>query len=199
VVVAPNYELSAPYRSSWPVNLQDVQAALAWVGSHASAFALDSSRIAAIGESAGANLAALLGTQLAPSSAAMGGSAQIDAVVGFSTPTDLRALYAESPWARRAVAQFLGGTPRQVPANYIAASPIDHVSQGDPPMLLVHGEQDPMVPVSQSRAMASALSAAGVRNQLILVPGGHALDFPGHYAELIPQILEFLSSTWKDG
>jgi fermentation-respiration switch protein FrsA (DUF1100 family) len=65
-------------------------------------------------------------------------------------------------------------------------------------MLLVHGLQDTLVPVSQAKAMAAALSAAGVRNQLILVPGGHALDFPVRYAKLTPRLLEFLNTTWND-
>ena len=107
-------------------------------------------------------------------------------------------MYATSPWAGRAAAQFLGGSPRQVPAEYAAASPIDHVAPGDPPMFLVHGLEDPLVPVGQSRAMAAALDAAGVANQLVLVPGGHDLDFPVHYANLTRRLLEFLSATWKD-
>ena len=40
-----------------------------------------------------------------------------------------------------------------MPANYTAASPIDHVSAGDPPMFLVQGRQDPLIPASQSVQM----------------------------------------------
>ena len=147
-----------------------------------------------MGESAGGNLAELLGTDPGPSGTGSA-STQVDAVIAFSAPADLTALYAASPWAGRAAAQFLGGSPRQVPAEYAAASPIDHVAPGDPPMFLVHGLEDPLVPVDQSRAMAAALDAAGVTNQLVLVPGGHDLDFPVHYANLTRRILEFLSAT----
>ena len=59
-------------------------------------------------------------------------------------------------------------------------------------MLLVHGLEDPLIPVSQSETMAAALTAAGVRNQLILVQGGHDLDFPVTLWNLIPRLLEFL-------
>jgi acetyl esterase/lipase len=197
VVVAPNYELSAPGRPTWPINLEDVQAAVTWTRSHAGELSINPAEVAAIGESAGANLAALLGTDSEPWSGNVS-SASVGAVVAFSTPTDLAALYSESPSVRSQVSQFLGGTPRQVPAAYAAASPIDHISQGDPPIFLVHGTHDPMVPVSQSIGMAHALSVAGVPNRLVLVPGDHNLDFPLHFAKLIPQILEFLSSTWKD-
>jgi acetyl esterase/lipase len=196
VVVAPDYELSARGKPTWPVNLEDVQAAVSWVRENATGLGINPEEIAAIGESAGANLAALVGT----SSVASGGpaSSSVEAVVAFSTPTDLTALASESPLAGRAAAQFLGGTPEQVPSGYEAASPIDHVSAGDPPMFLVQGRQDPLIPYSQSVEMAAALSAAGVPNHLVLVNGGHDLDFPAHYANLTGQILEFLDATWKD-
>ena len=197
VVVAPNYELSAPGHPSWPVNLEDVQSAVGWIRTHASELGINPNQVAAIGESAGANLAALLGTDPGTVSGSSV-STQVNAVIAFSTPTNLSVLSSESPWAGRAAAQFLGGSPHQIPASYAAASPIDHVAPGDPPMLLVHGLQDPLIPVSQSEAMAAVLTAAGVRNELILVAGGHDLDFPDHYGNLIPRLLEFLGTTWND-
>jgi acetyl esterase/lipase len=197
VVVAPNYVLSEPGQPSWPVNLEDVQAAVRWVRSNAGTLGINPNEIVAMGESAGANLAALLGTYSTQSPGDEVSSA-VDAVVASSTPTDLTTLYNESPLAGLATAQFLGGSPEEVPARYIAASPIDRVSPGDPPMLLIDGRQDPLVPVSQSEQMQAALTAAGVRNELILVDGEHDLDFPPHYSNLIPDVLEFLDTTWKD-
>jgi acetyl esterase/lipase len=198
VVVAPNYVLSKPGKPTWPVNFADVQAAVTWVRAHANTLGINPDQIAAIGESAGANLAALLGTASGPNGSG-GGASSVQAVVAFSTPTDLTTLSVESPLAGRAAAQFLGGTPEQVPANYVAASPIDHVSPGDPPMFLVQGRQDPLIPESQSVQMEQALESAGVTTRLVRVNGGHDLDFPEHYANLIHQILEFLDATWKDG
>jgi triacylglycerol lipase len=86
-----------------------------------------------------------------------------------------------------------------VPASYIAASPADQVRPGDPPTFLVHGGNDPLVPVSQSQELAAALTAAGVPNQLDVIPGaGHDLDFPIKTPRnLVLQILEFLETTWK--
>jgi acetyl esterase/lipase len=196
VVVAPNYPLSSPGKPTWPINLDDLQTAVRWIRQNARTFNIDSSRIVAMGESAGANLANLLGT----SSAATGtSSAAVEAVVSFSSPTDLAALYASSPLAGEAVAQFLGGPPTVVPANYVAASPVNQVRPGDPPTFLVHGANDPLVPVSQSEGLAAALVAAGVREQLVVIPGaGHDLDFPIKTPRnLVRQILEFLQTTWN--
>jgi acetyl esterase/lipase len=194
VVVAPNYVLSAPEQPSWPVNFEDVEAAVIWVRSQAATLDVNSNQITAIGESAGANLAALLGTYSVNASGTISPAA-VDSVIAISTPTDLGPLFTQSPLAGLAVKQFLGGTPAQVPASYAAASPIDHISPSDPPMLLVQGRQDPLIPMRQSIVMSAALAAAGVPHGLILVHGGHDLAFPGKYADLIPQMLAFLNAN----
>ena len=49
-----------------------------------------------------------------------------------------------------------------------------------PPVLLVHGEADMVVPASATRAAASALGAAGVPVEALLRPGlGHGIDEAG--------------------
>ena len=197
VVVAPNYVLSAPGKPTWPLNFEDVQAAVRWVRTNAGTLGLNPNEIVAEGESAGANLAALLGVYSTQSSGS-GISSAVEAVVGVSTPTNLTSLYYAKHYAGGAsAAQFLGGSPAQVPANYKAASPIDHVAPGDPPMLLIQGRQDSVIPVNQSEQMQAALTAAGVPNELLLVHGGHYLDFPTDYSNLVPDVLEFLDTTWK--
>ena len=153
VVVAPNYVLSSPGNPTWPVNFEDVQAAVRWVRGNANTLDFNTNEIVAEGESAGANLAALLGVY-SPQSQETAASTAVDAVVAVSTPADLTSLYYETQFAGNLAAQFLGGSPDQEHANYVAASPIDHVSAGDPPMLLIHGRQDDVIPVSQSEAHA---------------------------------------------
>lgn len=196
VVVAPNYILSAPGKPTWPMNFEDIQNAVRWVRGHAAALNFNNQEIVAEGESAGANLAALLGVY-SPEDQAGPDPSSVDAVVAVSTPADLVSLYHEKRYAGTAAAEFLGGSPAQVRANYIAASPIDHVAAGDPPMLLVHGRQDPVVPVSQSQQFSAALSNAGVPNQLELIHGTHALEFPTREPELIPGIVAFLNGVWQ--
>src|SRR5208337_719131 len=195
VVVAPNYPLSSPGNPTWPINIEDLQTPVRWFKLNAGAFNIDAGRIVAMGESAGANLADLLGTGSPfAGTASSADSAAVEAVVSFSAPTDLAALYAASPLAGKAVAQFLGGPPAAVPGSYAAASPVDQVSPGDPPTFLVHGANDPLVPVSQSEELATALTKVKVPNRLVLIPGGgHDLDFPiGTPRNLVFQILEFL-------
>ncbi len=197
VVVAPNYVLAAPGKPTWPLNFEDVQSAVRWVRSQAGTMDFNPNEIVAEGESAGANLAALLGVYSPQTTGGGEVSSAVDAVIAVSTPTDLTTLYHEKAYAGSAAAEFLGGSPQRVPANYIAASPIDHVAPGDPPTLLIQGRQDSVIPVSQSEEMQATLTAAGVSNELLLVHGGHGLDFPTHYSELVPDVIEFLDATWK--
>ena len=46
--------------------------------------------------------------------------------------------------------------------------------------------------------MAAALDGGRGAQRAGPGPGGHDLDFPAHYSNLIPEILEFLDTTWKD-
>ena len=78
-----NYELSTPRRPSWPANLDDVRSVVAWIRSGASTLGIDPNRVAAVGESAGGNLAELLGTD--PGASGTGtASTRVNAVISFS-------------------------------------------------------------------------------------------------------------------
>jgi dipeptidyl aminopeptidase/acylaminoacyl peptidase len=64
----------------------------------------------------------------------------------------------------------VGGTAD--PALLAAASPLGHVTADAPPFLLIHGDSDGLVPLSQSELLAAALTDAGVRNELVTIRGG---------------------------
>lgn len=59
-------------------------------------------------------------------------------------------------------------------AEVARANPITYASPAAPPFLIVHGDQDPLVPFHQSILLAEALRKAGVPVQLYPVAGaGH--------------------------
>jgi len=67
----------------------------------------------------------------------------------------------------------------------VEASPVSHVTSDDPPMLLIHGDADKLVPIEGSRVLRDKLKAAGVITELIKVDGGdHGPHFPGAKQEL---------------
>jgi dipeptidyl aminopeptidase/acylaminoacyl peptidase len=61
-------------------------------------------------------------------------------------------------------------------------SPVTHVSAGDPPTILIHGDQDKAVPVQQSRRLVERLNNAKVPNRLV-VREGAAHAYPGWEAD----------------
>jgi hypothetical protein len=61
------------------------------------------------------------------------------------------------------------------PAAVQQADPITYADANDPPLMLLHGESDPVVPYQQSVLLYNALKAKCANAQLFLVPGaGHS-------------------------
>ena len=53
-------------------------------------------------------------------------------------------------------------------------SPVSHVSPDDPPTLIIHGDQDRLVPLQQSELIVEKLKKAGVETNLVVKKGaGH--------------------------
>ena len=206
VVVAADYMLSSPAAPSWPANLEDVREAVRWIRRHDKVYAVDPNRIAVMGASAGGHLASLLATfpegpisSAEPSSEVPPAtSARVQAVIDFYGPSDLAALAEESQSAAGAVALCLGGRPEAVPNRYAAASPVRHVTRETPPMLLIHGDGDLLVPLDQSKRLAAALTRVAVPHRLIAIAGArHGFDFQVGSRDLLPEILDFLESAWN--
>lgn len=198
VVVAPDYTLSAPGVPSWPRNLDEVREAVRWTRRNAERLGIDPARIAAMGESAGGHLAALLGTaDDVPGED--GVSSKVGAVVDFYGPADLASLVRDSPSAGYAVRQYLGGTPESLVDAYAQASPVVQASPDDAPTLIFHGTGDTLVPISQSRKLAQALESKGVRVRLVELPRAiHGFRTVVGRRNLVPELLAFLDSSWKD-
>lgn len=183
-VVAVNYELSTARKPSWPVALSDLWQAQGWINRQSVTYQLNPQKIAAIGTSAGGNLAMMLATGFQPSNPSTGRQLQgnpisnqklpkINAAVSFFGPTELASCANESrKGAGRAIARFLGGSSIDYPQRYKNASPINHVSKTTSPIMMIHGTSDDVIPVNQSEKMADALASAGVFFKLIKVAGG---------------------------
>ena len=212
-VVAVNYQLSLTNVPSWPKAFDDLRQAVGWIHQKADYYQLNSAKVAAIGTSAGGNLAMMLATNPGSAlttdpikknrSSSVGQiSFNIQAAVSFFGPTDLTSCAKDSRMgAGRAIARYLGGSSSDLPAIYQAASPLSYVSKTTAPIMMIHGTDDNIVPVDQSEKMDQALSKAGVMHQFIEVSGGtHSLmgknlSYMGRSYK--PEVLSFLKQAMK--
>ena len=170
VAFSVNYRLDEP--SPFPAEIDDVQAAVRWIRANADQYRVDPTKIAAVGESAGGHLTAMLATL---GSGPLDKDARILVGAAWSPPTDFTALARSrgDQWAGR-----LFGCSVATCADKLAqSSPVTHVDRSDAPLYLVHSTEE-LVPLSQSETMAQRLKAAGVHHRLDVLPGTrHALDF----------------------
>jgi acetyl esterase/lipase len=177
--------------AAFPAQLHDAKAAVRWLRAFAPELGIDPERIAVWGESAGGHLAALVALvddpDLEGSVGLTGPSSRIAAAVCFYPVTDVDALPVMSdslpPRVREAILAAGGALPPE-PVDILIEhsayprerarrllSPITHVAAGAPPFLLIHGEDDRLVPMDQSERLAGALSDAGADVTFVTVPG----------------------------
>jgi acetyl esterase len=147
--------------------VEDVQNAILFVKEHASGYRIDPEKIALIGESAGGQLVAMAALDPKP-------RAHVRGVIAFYAPTDLVALARDSTLIPEQLRNSLRGTPFEalLLGGLRQVSPIDRISPGAPPFLLIHGTMDALVPFAQSQAMCDRLIASGSTCQLYAIEGG---------------------------
>ncbi|WP_445175368.1 alpha/beta hydrolase fold domain-containing protein [Microcoleus sp.] len=171
-VVAIAYRHAPKYR--FPAQLEDVQAALSYIKTHAGDWEIDLDRIALMGRSAGAHLAMLTAydSSVLP----------VRAVVNYYGPNDLIRGYNEPPFpdalnVRAVLRAFLGGTPDELHELYRRASPINYIKPNLPPSLLVYAGRDHIVQPKFGRSLYQRLRATGDRAILLEIPWAeHAFD-----------------------
>jgi acetyl esterase/lipase len=170
-VACINYRLSQ--HAVFPAQIDDCKAAIRWLRANAKTYNLDPERIGVWGASAGGHLVALLGTSGGSQDReGKGGntdqSSRVQAVVDFFGPTDFLQMDAHAvPGARMKhdpptspESRLIGGAIQENVEKVGRANPIEYVSKDAPPFLIVHGEQDPLVPCHQSELLYEALKRA---------------------------------------
>ncbi len=175
-VASINYRLSQ--EAIFPAQIHDVKAAVRFLRANAIKYNLDPGRIGAWGASAGGHLVALLGTSggAAPLEGTGGNqeqSSRVQAVCDFFGPTDFTTMGGASGTAQPAVVSLLGESPAANRDKALFASPMHYVSVDAPPFLIIHGDKDQLVPLSQSQELDGALKKCGVKSELYVVAGGN--------------------------
>ena len=203
-VASADYRLSG--ERTWPAQLHDAKAAVRWLRSRGHEVGLDRERIGAWGESAGGHLALLLGLTGDPANSAdlegavgiVVGSSAVDAVAAWYAPSDLTALpddLGADPAAEDTrEAQLFGAPLSSVPDVVRAASPITYISAGAPPILLLHGDADRLIPGAQSVRLHAALQDSGNLVELGTYPGADHMwiGSPDAAADALIRTITFL-------
>jgi acetyl esterase/lipase len=168
----------------FPAAVEDSKCAVRWLRAHAQQYNIDPERIGVWGSSAGGHLSLMVAC--ADESAGMEGgggwsnfSSRVQAACSYWGVASM--IIAGEPFEQdydhqSAIVQFIGGLPSEIPEVYELASPVTHVSPDDPPILLVHGDMDPLVSLRQSQIMYQAYLDLDLETELIVVNGaGHGL------------------------
>jgi acetyl esterase/lipase len=171
-VASVEYRLSS--EAPFPAQLQDLRAALRYLRANAAMYRIEPDKVAIWGGSAGGQLSALAALSC--------GNHKLDPVMKDSPPAGSECvqgaviwygIFDFAPMAARpeaAVTAFLGCKENCREAIRLA-SPITYLDSKDPPFLLVHGEQDRTVNVSQSRNFEAAARKLGLKVRSIYIPG----------------------------
>ena len=207
---AIDYRLSQPREPSYPAAVHDVRAAVQFVKAEGAGLKLDPERVALIGESAGAHLAALVALAGDGAPFAEGASAAISsrvkAVVGIYGVYDLVQQWTHDLVPRSSdpiVVKFLGAAPPQNRRLYFEASPLSYATsdKNHTAFLLSYGTEDDIVDrAGQSEAFLVALKQAGFYARTVVMQGaGHfwmadPIEEPGSITfHLAPRLLRFLA------
>ncbi len=173
-------------RFSAPEMVQNLRKGIHWVRDHAAEYGIDPDHMALCGASAGGHLACL--TLVTPD---VGKDKKViqpfSAAIIFFPPTDFIEwggyainFWKDNEWGRlvrslavspaERVKQPL--TKKELTERVRAISPARLVTGKLPPMLIIHGDADPLVPPQQSQVFVNAVKAAGTDAQLIYKHGG---------------------------
>jgi acetyl esterase/lipase len=181
---------SAEYRLSdeapFPAQIHDVKAAIRWLRAQPEVLGIDPERVALAGFSAGGHLAALAATtvgvpELEGESGSPGYSTRVQAAIAMAAPTDFTqnpaasdpSLNPNSVGGVTPEQRLLGGRIEDRGTLARLANPAAFIGRDMPPILLIHGSEDEIVPVSQAEYLYQALEGRGIEVTLIRVEGGN--------------------------
>jgi len=188
----------------FPAQVHDIKAAIRYLRANAPAYGYRADKIAIAGDSSGGHLAALVGVtnDHRELEGTVGDnpkqSSSIQAIVSYYGASDLRTILAQStPFGlnmrRPALERLLGALPDQVPELAALASPVSHVDAQDPPLMLLHGDHDPQMPINQAHELQGAYEKLGLDVTFVVVHGaghGGAVFYSPSY---LKPVLEFLT------
>lgn len=178
---------SIDYRLSpiakFPAQIHDCKAAIRFLRANEKRFGYNSSKTGIAGSSAGGHLVAETGVTNGHRELEgtvgehLNESSSVQAIVDYYGPTNFLTILKQStPHGLSvripALQLLLGSQPEENEALAQLASPVFHVDKSDPPLLLIHGDQDPQVPINQSHELHGRYRSLGLTVRFEVIHGG---------------------------
>lgn len=192
--------------AKFPANVHDIKAGIRFLRAKANEYGYRAERIAIMGASSGGHLAALVG--VTNRNAELEGtegehadhSSDVQAIVSYFGASNLTTILSQSTppgheMRAPALVKLLGATVEEAPEVAKLASPVFQVDRGDPPLMLLHGDQDLQMPINQSHELEGAYRKAGLFVDFMVLHGvGHDGE-PFFQGEPVGRVVSFLHRT----
>lgn len=159
-----NYRLVTDSGNYFPTQENDIKSAITFLKNKTAEYNISQDFIY-LGISAGAHLAMLQAYK-------HNDVLQPKGVVSFFGPVDLERLYVNSDESIPDQLKFImNATLDANPNIFFESSPLNYVNSNSAPTLMLHGDQDRIVPVEQAYMLQSKLEEKRVFNKLVIYPG----------------------------
>ncbi|HUP91622.1 MAG TPA: alpha/beta hydrolase [Solimonas sp.] len=182
VAVLPNYRLYPQVR--FPEFMGDAARAVRWVHSHIADYGGSADRLFVMGHSSGAHIAAMLALNEQYLKDVGGSRTWLKGMIGLAGPYDFLPITA--PDLRDLFSP---------PEKFVLSQPIYYVDGLNPPMLLVHGENDDVVFVKNTRNLAKAVAGAGGQVETLIYPDMSHSWIVGSFATLLRRGTDVLENV----
>ncbi|WP_273240654.1 alpha/beta hydrolase [Hyphomonas atlantica corrig.] len=198
-IATVEYRLSGEAKA--PAAVQDARCALKWIGTNSDRLGIDRERIVLFGTSAGGHLALMTGLLAETNDIDIPECEQppqAAAILDYYGPSDLTKFTSKNGKRHPTIVAFTGAGDEGKRVEELI-SPINHVSSESSPVFIVHGTDDPTVPIEQSYDLKKSLDEMGVPSTLHVVPQGrHGKFNDTEQLKIQAEVLAFLSDHGID-
>ena len=206
--IAASVEYRLSNSAHFPAQIEDVKKAIRFLRAHADEYGIDPDRVAVGGESAGGNLASMVGVTNDIAAFDVGEypeqSSHVSAVVNFYGP----AVLVKEPGKRSMdgiplpdtagysrTIQLLGFDPEAEPERAAKTAAQYYSNENTVPFFLAHGTGDTLVDISGSDEFYQILSQNHVRVEYYRIQGAAHMGMEFYQDEMSQRVLEFLNKT----
>jgi len=181
-----------------PGAIEDIRSAMDYLILHAKELNIDPKRIVLMGGSAGAHLALMGGflenDRRFDTYCKGKENMKVAAIISKYAPSDF-VDKTDKFYTYKSLLNWMGDNMED-PGFRASISPVTYINKNNPPVFIVHGNDDPIVPYEQSVKLHQKLDKAGVYNEFITVEGGKHGNFEKEKnAEINKATIVFLKKT----